>query len=132
MTGFDKHIMLVHHWILGRRRPNARSRGVLTVAIAGLLLVASSGCDFLGWTGPSRGEVEHEIVFTLSERHVIGEERAHEPRLTFSMATEYDMPCSNYDIRYELDRSRNRLSIRVLEIVRPGVCLTALGPARAS
>lgn len=126
--------MRFSHQINGNRpSPRAQLPQALTrSAFAVLLLLTVSGCDVLGGSGTTRSGIEHDVVVHLAEQHGFGADHPDEPRLVFSMRTEEELPCMNYKIRYDLDRTRDRVSIRAREIVRPAICLTALGPARAS
>lgn len=110
------------------RRPGYNKKTVLAL----LLVFAIAGCDLFGGPRSSQGEIEQEIIFDLVERSALGAERPEEPSLYFAMRTNEDFPCVNYPIRYQLDRDGDRVRIQVLEIVRPDVCLTAIGPANAS
>lgn len=102
---------------------------IVTCAVM-VLALTIAGCDLLSTSSPSKVETDSGIIFNLAEQSLYGG-APDEPRIIFSMRTEEIFPCANFSIHYDIDRSRNQVRIRVLEIIRPDICLTALGPARA-
>lgn len=79
--------------------------------------------------GPSaRAPIDNDIIFKFVEgyRDSTGE---CEPEIMLYMETDRWYGCCNYSIESEISLLGNEITIKLLGIYMPGVCLTAFGPA---
>ena len=74
--------------------------------------------------------IEGNIIFNIQEgyRNLYS---ISEPDIVLSMATEKIYPCFNWSIISETTIQGNKISINILGIYVPEMCLTALGPAKS-
>ena len=74
--------------------------------------------------------IEGNIIFNIQEgyRNLYS---ISEPDIMLSMATEKIYPCFNWSIISEATIQGNKISINILGIYVPEMCLTALGPAES-
>ena len=71
--------------------------------------------------------IDTEINFMPEEIYSINE--AQEPLLKLKLITSVNFPCINYGLSITEFSNGNEIIIRFDEIVKPRVCLTAIGPA---
>jgi hypothetical protein len=68
------------------------------------------------------------IRFWIGESHDYQADGS-DPSLTLFLMTEYIYPCCNFSIQQRLFRFGNKITVDLLGIYVPAICLTALGPA---
>jgi hypothetical protein len=104
----------------------AMIRGVRVLA-ASLVLVAASGCALFEQSDDFR-PIEGTIIFSVchaSEVHGYSDEDG----LFLGMCTEKIYGCCNWSIVHKSEVRKDQVSIELLGIYAPDICLTALGPA---
>jgi len=74
--------------------------------------------------------IEGNIIFNIQEGYR-NLESISEPDIMLSMATEKIYPCFNWSVISETTIQGNKISINILGIYVPEMCLTALGPAES-
>jgi hypothetical protein len=92
--------------------------------VTAVTLIASWACD---------GDVVRDaspLTFAIREGYFV-DPPPPPPHIALLVATETQYPCMNYWLESELDVGDNMLRVSVSDRVRkPGVCLTAIGPAQ--
>lgn len=84
------------------------------------------GCDNAPTDYSELATIDSKIRITQAE------ELTHSGKPYYlDLVTEKIYPCYNYSIDYVVLRRNNNFNIRLLSIHKPGICLTALGPARS-
>jgi len=105
--------------------------------IAILFVIQLTGCnllDSLDDKDDSNGSlvpIEGRILFRIAERYRCGQ-RECEPSIFLMMNTEVIYGCCNFQIRSNLCCVHDRVSIDLMGIYQPSLCLTAIGPATSA
>ncbi|OYD17638.1 hypothetical protein CH333_00025 [candidate division WOR-3 bacterium JGI_Cruoil_03_44_89] len=96
-----------------------------------LSLFGFLSCDIFNFSKKELKPIEGDITFSVKEGY-----REHdsisEPGIMLSMVTEKIYPCCNWSIISEVSVKGNKISIEILGIYVPEICLTALGPATST
>ncbi len=95
-----------------------------------LLLILSFfffGCDSND-NNESLEPIDGKIFITVEE-DFSSYEAIEEPKLYIKLRTEKVYPCFNYSIASDVKISGDRVLLNLYGIARPGICLTAFGPA---
>lgn len=108
-----------------------KHRGVFLLVIS-IMAGAIVACDLFtsddirhGTTNQSKGG----ITFSVGEGYLNWSESA-DPNIFLSMQTDEIYACCNYSILANTGWVNGKLRVDVLGIYRPGICLTATGPAK--
>jgi hypothetical protein len=96
------------------------------VLLIGVLCVLH-GCGIFD-TDSELAPIEGEISFSVKEGYADYLEIA-EPKIFLSLSTEKIYPCCNWSIVSKIVFQRDVISVELLGIYIPDICLTALGPA---
>jgi hypothetical protein len=88
-----------------------------------------AGCGILGQDGSSNcAPIEGPVIFRIVEDHIpLYDER--NPEIWIFMETEKIYGCMNFTINTNIEFREDTISVELLSIYQPGVCLTALGLA---
>lgn len=94
-------------------------------------IVFTVSCDVIDNDFDSVTPLDSKVEFKVVESYDYYETIAP-PQIFIEMITEKIYPCSNYGITTDHTIGNKSIDIEIIGIYKPGVCLTALGPARAS
>lgn len=96
------------------------------ILILNFLLLSS--CDILDGDNSSISPLDSKIDFKVIESYE-NYETVSTPKIFIELVTEKIYGCFNYSIISNYKISDKKIGINILGIDKPGVCLTALGPA---
>ena len=107
----------------------AKYISVLLIAFA----VCVAGCEHLFFLTPDAGtlRIESDIIFSLYAEES-GCVTGGGCRATLSMRTTNIYSCCNYTVETSVSKRPGELTVTLLRVRLPDICLTALGPARSS
>ncbi|MBL1212668.1 MAG: hypothetical protein HND52_04790 [Ignavibacteriae bacterium] len=91
-------------------------------------IVISASCDLLESDETKVTALDSKVEFKIFESYETLN-KVEEPKVYIEMKTEKIYGCFNFSILTEQSISSNKIDIQILGIYKPGVCLTALGPA---
>lgn len=93
------------------------------------LLFGLVSCGIFDSSDTELRPLEGDILFGVQEGHEAG--LTGEPDIMLLMRTEKIYGCCNWSIKHRISRMGNRITIDIVGILVPEICLTAEGPARA-
>lgn len=92
-----------------------------------LILLLSENCDIFDSNKLEKLPLEGNILFCATNAE--SPDTATYRKIKMSIVTEKTYPCANYSIVTRVSKHYNNITIALLYITVPEICLTALGPA---
>ena len=75
---------------------------------------------------------EKDSVEKTIDSDILISARLEDQKVFIDAETEKKFPCINYSIDYSSQKEEKTITINFIDIVKPGGCYTALGPAKAN
>jgi hypothetical protein len=75
---------------------------------------------------------EKDSVEKTIDSDILVSARLEDEKIFIDAETEKEFPCINYLIEYSFQKEEKNITIDFIDIVKPGGCYTALGPAKAN
>lgn len=114
---------------------HAMMRQLISCSLALLIVIQLQGCDPSGIFGNDDDDefdpIQGRILFSVSERYPCGSGEC-EPSIFLVMKTEATYGCCNYKIVSYVISADDKVTINLMGIYEPEICLTAIGPATSS
>lgn len=100
-----------------------------TIILSAVLLISFLGCDTVDNGGdPATGKLESRVNFKIYESFQ-DNKSGDAPQIYISLNSEKIYPCMNYSYSVNAVESGGSIEMYLSGIIKPNICLTALGPA---
>jgi hypothetical protein len=110
-----------------------KNKRILLVVTISIMVGAIVGCGMFSSDDDGRGKtspIEGTIKFNVEEGYV-NPNYVSDPEIMLLLQSDKIYPCCNYSIEANIQLLDHTLRVDLLNIYKPEICLTAMGPARS-